>query len=652
MLKDFDKFVADVSPYQISIIYASMAISILMLIIVQRKVKSSTKYYYNYFRLVILTILCGVFGCVDQILELDAFDTFIALKYTAHAVYVAALFLDAGMFSSYFLSQVGIESRDTKWNFATYTPVVISCVVAFTSPLHKFIYYYDNEGKLAYSDTYRWIFLPVVYFLVFWIVICINYYKVFNLGRLRFVIILTVSLAVTTVFFDRYLIIGVYPLAYSIGLIFMVYSMQRPDELFYDTGAIRRTFMFRDLKQDFYRRVYFTMFFVRITEYQYLADRYGELEFNTILNQVSDFLNQLHSNSTLYMLDAKTFALQVPDNDEVRMRILSESIRRRFADEFVTSSNSTKIPISILMIKCPDEVNNYESFVAISNKITNSRFETDTIINATEFLRNDREKDVIMAVKKAMGNNSFRVFYQPIYSTEKKKIVAAEALIRLFDDKLGFISPEEFIPLAEREGLILKIGSFVFKEVCKFIKDNSLKEKGVEYIEVNLSAVQCTHYKLAEEFFDVMKQYGVESSQINFEITESSLLDNNVTVSTNIDNFVNNGVELSLDDYGTGYSNISYLSNVDFSIIKVDKSLLWAADKNAKANYTLESVFGLARGLNMKVVVEGVETEEHIKKLIELKCDYFQGYYFSKPVKGGEFLDYIDNFKVPEVCAK
>lgn len=651
MIKLFDQFVADISSYQISLSIAAIAVSFLMLIIVQRKVKSAWRNYFRYYRLVVTTIICGVFGCFDQILTYEFFDKYIALKYACHAITISILFLNTTFYSTYFLAQVGIDSHDKKWNIAIYAPAILSVIVSFTSPFHKLIYYYDASGQLLLNhDTYWILFLPMAYFIVIWSIICINYYKVFNFGKFRFVVILTVSLAVTVLLFARYKIIGFFTLAFSIGLIFMVYSMQRPDELLDDTGAIRRTFMFRDFKQDFFRRVYFTIVFVRITEYQYLADRYGEIEFNTMLSLVSDYLNKVHSGSSLYMLDAKTFALQVPDNDEVRMRILAESIKMRFAEEFVTSSNSVKIPVSILTMQCPDEINNYESFVSVGNKITNSVFETDKIISATEFLRNDREKDVIMAVKKAMGNNSFRVFYQPIYSTEKKKIVAAEALIRLFDDKLGFISPEEFIPLAEREGLILKIGAFVFSEVCRFIKNNSLEEKGIEYIEVNLSAVQCTHYKLAEEFFDEMKRYGIKPSQINFEITESSLLDNNVTVSTNIDNFITNGVELSLDDYGTGYSNISYLSNVEFSIIKVDKSLLWAADKNEKANLTLESVFGLAKGLNMKVVVEGVETEAHIKKLLGLNCDYFQGYYFSKPVKGGEFLDYIEQFTVPEVC--
>jgi EAL domain-containing protein (putative c-di-GMP-specific phosphodiesterase class I) len=147
-----------------------------------------------------------------------------------------------------------------------------------------------------------------------------------------------------------------------------------------------------------------------------------------------------------------------------------------------------------------------------------------------------------------------------------------------------------------------------------------------------------------------MKQYEIHPNQINFEITETSAMTTNAAVSLNINSFVDNGIDLSLDDYGTGYSNISYLYHLPFSIIKIDKSILWSADKNAKANITLANIFNMAKKLDMHIVVEGVETEEQIKKLISLKCDYFQGYYFSKPIPGEAFVKYIDEFVLPEVC--
>ena len=110
------------------------------------------------------------------------------------------------------------------------------------------------------------------------------------------------------------------------------------------------------------------------------------------------------------------------------------------------------------------------------------------------------------------------------------------------------------------------------------------------------------------------------------------------------------GVSLSLDDYGTGYSNISYIYNLPFNYMKIDKSTLWSAVKNPQAKTTLINTVDMAKKLNIQIIVEGVETEEQIELLRSLKCDYFQGYYFSKPVPGNLFLNYIYNFALPECC--
>jgi EAL domain-containing protein (putative c-di-GMP-specific phosphodiesterase class I) len=155
---------------------------------------------------------------------------------------------------------------------------------------------------------------------------------------------------------------------------------------------------------------------------------------------------------------------------------------------------------------------------------------------------------------------------------------------------------------------------------------------------------------LAEEFMQIMRDNDIAPDSINFEITESAAMISNAAVTSNIYDFELHGISLSLDDYGTGYSNISYLYDMPFMIMKIDKSILWSAETNEKADITLENTYKMANRLHLKVVQEGVETEEQIKKLLKLGCDYFQGYYFSKPVEEEAFVKYVDNFEVPEVC--
>jgi EAL domain-containing protein (putative c-di-GMP-specific phosphodiesterase class I) len=258
-----------------------------------------------------------------------------------------------------------------------------------------------------------------------------------------------------------------------------------------------------------------------------------------------------------------------------------------------------------------------------------------------KLLVDNEGKHMLEAIKRALSDNTFQVYYQPIYSTAEKKIVAAEALIRLFDPEYGFMPPEDMIRMAETEGYILQIGEIVFRKVCEFYKNNELDRKGIEYIEVNLSPIQCAQRKMAEEFEAIMKEYGIKPKQINFEITETATTNEVDNFIRNMKNFYLRGIDLSLDDYGTGYSNISYLYHVPFTVMKIDKSILWSAEKNEKAKVTLENTYKLAKKLKLKVVQEGVENEEQIKRLLELECDYFQGYYFSKPVQKQVFLDFL-----------
>ena len=146
------------------------------------------------------------------------------------------------------------------------------------------------------------------------------------------------------------------------------------------------------------------------------------------------------------------------------------------------------------------------------------------------------------------------------------------------------------------------------------------------------------------------KENNIKAKQVNFEITETSAMITNRAVALNISRFENHGIALSLDDYGTGYSNLSYLYHMPFHFIKIDKSILWSSEKNDKADITLQNIFRMAKKLQLKIVMEGVETEAQIRKLLTMGCDYFQGYYFSKPVCGKDFLDYVQNFELPDVC--
>ena len=253
-----------------------------------------------------------------------------------------------------------------------------------------------------------------------------------------------------------------------------------------------------------------------------------------------------------------------------------------------------------------------------------------------------REKETEQLITDALKNDRVEVWYQPIYSTKQGKFTSAEALVRIRDGNGKMIPPGRFIEISERNGSILQIGKMVFQKVCRFISENSLEKYGLKYIEVNLSVVQCAYNKLAEDYISIMEEYGINSAFINLEITESASIHAKNVLLENMQKLMDYGVSFSLDDFGTGQSNLNYIVDMPVEIIKYDKGMTNAYFENDKAKYVMDAVTNMIKGMDLKIVSEGIETGSQYKAMEEMGVNYIQGYYFSKPLPEQEFLEFIE----------
>ena len=281
--------------------------------------------------------------------------------------------------------------------------------------------------------------------------------------------------------------------------------------------------------------------------------------------------------------------------------------------------------------------------------IVDSEYESEsdnkvTLIRGEKLNMFQRERKIQEEIQKALINREFKVLYQPIWDKESDTIHSAEALVRTPIGELGFISPEEFIPISEKTGDIIEIGEFVFEEVCKMFSEHNVKQYGVEFIEVNLSTVQCMQRNLAKRFKEILDKYNVSASSINLEITESAAANSPEMFINTMSELKKLGFTFSMDDYGTGYSNLSHMYDTDFDIIKLDKSILWNSYKSKKADIILQNTVKMIKEMEHNIVIEGVETEEQKEYVSRLGCDYCQGYYFSKPVAKEEFIEYCKKY--------
>lgn len=239
---------------------------------------------------------------------------------------------------------------------------------------------------------------------------------------------------------------------------------------------------------------------------------------------------------------------------------------------------------------------------------------------------------LIHDLRQAIANNELQVYYQPILELSSGLPIKAEALVRWKHPRRGMISPSIFIPLAEESGLILEIGEMVFKQSIALIDQWQKRLGHMIQISVNMSPIQ---FKFMNKFtwLDELTQLGLPGSCINVEITEGLLLKDSSIVQEYLLEFRNNGIEVSIDDFGTGFSSLSYLKKFDIDYLKIDHSFINQLLDNETDRTLVEAIIVMAHKLDIKTIAEGVETQAQQDLLIQFGCDYVQGFLYSKPVK-------------------
>ena len=237
--------------------------------------------------------------------------------------------------------------------------------------------------------------------------------------------------------------------------------------------------------------------------------------------------------------------------------------------------------------------------------------------------------------EKALREHEFQVFLQPQFDSQTKKIVGAEALgRRMIGSKI--LSPDSFIPLYEKEGLITRLDLYLLEEVCKNLQ--KWKQNGFSIpISVNESAKHLSNEYHGQELLQLLNKYGIEPSSIELEVTESAVIENIQVAQRAHKRMHELGFITAMDDFGVGYSSFSMLKSIPIDVLKIDKSFLDGLLEHRRFQIILESIVDMAHKLRMITVMEGVESRQEVEYLKEIGIDVFQGYYFSKPIPIEEF---------------
>ncbi|MGN1389914.1 MAG: EAL domain-containing protein, partial [Bulleidia sp.] len=410
-----------------------------------------------------------------------------------------------------------------------------------------------------------------------------------------------------------------------------------------ETGLLSRYALLRFVRP-FYDAPYQTwLLALDIRNSSYYQMTLGSTVWAGILHAMGSWLHSFSRDGLrCFRSEHGQFIIVMPGESRESAEQFAGKIREKFSGSWIFENTTAAITPSIRLASIPDQIRDEKQLLLFMSAISQQVIGGDNPVVFTDVLQQqERQLEVEQALLRGISNHSFRVFYQPIYDTRTGRFRSAEALVRLHDEKLGNISPEEFIRVAEQTGLINTIGEMVFEEVCRFLSESDVLKLGIRFLEVNLSTVQCMDDHLAETFRSIVDRYHVDPHRINLEITESAVIYNESVMINSIRKLQQEGFSFSLDDFGTGNASYAYIAKYPFRLIKIDKSFLWESEKDPVRNVIFLNMLSLIRGLERRSVAEGVETEKQKQMLIQRGTDYLQGYYFSKPLPEDQFLDYI-----------
>ena len=543
----------------------------------------------------------------------------------------------------YVIALTGMEYKmKARQNILCVIPAAFIMLLFFVPTVHDQVFLYSED----FCPTHE-ICLFLINLVVIGYMLCSMGVLFMKRNLIRRKLLLTLPFLVTVVFA---VVLGIlFPylkvskFVEALCLLGMVFTVENEDVIRdSETGLFNRHAFLEEARSMFDSGMPTSIITIKIPNYEYYNVTLGIKNVSMFHRQVANWLRGFCSrNNYVYYLGQNNFVLMLFNDRTDRAGQIAETIRERFRREWQLPYHSMNFPVQIWLSRIPDNTENMEQLLMVTDSQPKPSNSPGKILISNEINTEKRIVLVEQAIARGLANHSFEVRYQPIYDVESGMVISAEALVRLTDPVLGEVSPEEFIKVAERNGTIARIGEFVFREVCRFFSTYGAIYPEFRFVELNLSTIQCMDPCLVDTFKNILERYHVDPKRIDLEITESGMIQNEEMMSLTIRGLHELGFTFALDDFGTGYSTYSYMLQLPLSIIKIDKSILWEAEKSEQNRIILQHTIEMVKDLGRKVVVEGVETETQKDFLENYGADFLQGYYFAKALRETEFLFYL-----------
>ncbi|MCI7612918.1 MAG: EAL domain-containing protein [Selenomonadaceae bacterium] len=374
-----------------------------------------------------------------------------------------------------------------------------------------------------------------------------------------------------------------------------------------------------------------------------INEQYGARQGEAILRYVAQNQERQECERSVYgRLDDATFARLLPHSAGSYQKLLQQSDGPHeyktvkeglppFVQKYgVYESVDHSIPVSVMcdraMMALQKILHNYNQLINL--------YDDNIRLYALKTQR------ILENMEEAIDQHQFQVWYQPKHNIFDGSLIGAEALVRWIHPRYGFMSPGEFIPIFEENGFVAHVDRYVWEEACAAIR--RWRDMGLRTVPVSVNISRkdflCFHDK--EMLKPLLAKYALEPADLHIEVTESAYMDNPDMVIRKVNEMHSDGFVVELDDFGSGYSSLSMFGHMDIDVVKLDMSFI-RQEQNEQSDKMMHHIIDMCKNMGLAVLSEGVETEEQRQRLMGMGCDYVQGYYYSKPLPEGDFVEYL-----------
>ena len=607
----------------------------------RRNIFMKSGFYYSLY-----LVLLIFFSVTEIVIDLDH-DGLIALSPTFwFVIKVISMFITyflTYIVLRYFLAVLTNHRIGKAFAIVVVVYVVIMSILLATTPFTGWVLSVE-DGEVVRGTLYL---LPYyVGLFTFSIVLIAAFLFREKLSRSSLIVIL-VSIAILVMagvwqilFADRF-DAKLFAYAYMIVAMLLYTTLQDPYLYYYKYNLCFNERCFLDnVDNKLSEGKKFSVFFLGIDNMGLVVEALPETKRVELENRIIAMLHEVCKKKNVFIIDELKFAIiTTQDVREVVVRVSNQVDKIGFDLDMKKSLSPIIYAFRYDAFYSFDHIYKALSYVKDRKEREN---ETDSIIflNTSRFDYYDRELKVYSAIMRAIKNETFSVYFQPIFNSDNSDFVSAEALLRIEDKELGLIYPSEFIPVAEKNGLIGKLGELVFNRVCNIAAKYNLHSLGMDFIDI--SYMQCIQSDMADRLIAISNKYHLSPGFINLEITDRALqVDENSTMMTNIKKLMDHGMTFTIDNFGTAAANAEKIVRFPVRYVKFDRSVIWNSLLSDKCKIVTGNMVRMIRDLNIKAVACGIETDNLLGVISDMDFSFYQGYYFSKPIPEDEFVYFL-----------